>query len=342
MIKTMPRISVVLPFRDAEDTLIESVESMLSQSEGDLELLAIDDGSIDAGPAIIQDLANSDSRIQFLTTGGDGIVAALNLGLEKAKAPFIARMDADDISHAERLLLQLDFLDQHPDLGLISSRVEHWTPDGRVRPGYAAYVEWTNQLLLPDDILRGRFVESPLAHPSVVFRKELVERLGGYQSGFFPEDYELWLRWMECGVRMEKLPEVLLRWRDHDQRLSRRDERYSRDAFYQMKLGYLHRWLERHNPFFPVVKVWGAGRTTRGRVRFLEEEGTRVAGYYDLDPRKLGEPRKGLTVRPIEEIPPPGTEFIVAMVGARGAREKVASFLKARGYREGTDFMLAA
>ncbi|MFP6899795.1 MAG: glycosyltransferase [Opitutales bacterium] len=342
MSKVRPRISVVLPFRDAEDTLRESVDSILGQSEGDLELLAIDDGSSDSGPAIIQDLAISDSRIRFVATGGDGIVTALNLGLEKARAPCIARMDADDVSHPNRLLLQLDFLDDHPEIGLVSSRVEHWTSDGASRPGYAAYVNWTNQLLLSPDLARSRFVESPVAHPSVVFRKELVERLGGYRAGFFPEDYEMWLRWMEYGVLMEKLPEVLLRWRDHEERLSRRDERYSLDAFYQMKLGYLHRWLERHNPFHPVVKVWGAGRTTRGRVRFLEDEGTSIAGYYDLDPRKIGVPREGLTVRPIEEIPPPGLEFIVAMVGARGAREKVSSFLKARGYREGTDFMLAA
>ncbi|MGE4551253.1 MAG: glycosyltransferase [Opitutales bacterium] len=340
--KTSPRISVVLPFRDAADTLQEAVDSMLGQGEGDFELLAIDDGSSDSSPVIMQDLAAQDARIQFLATDGKGIVNALNLGLEKAKAPCIGRMDADDLSHPDRLSRQLEFLDGHPEVGLVASRVEHWTPDGVPRPGYAAYVEWTNGLLLPEDLALSRFVESPLAHPSVVFRKELVESLGGYGEGVFPEDYELWLRWMESGVRMQKLPEALLKWRDHGERLSRLDPRYSPDAFYRMKLGYLHRWLERHNPFYPVVKVWGAGRKTRRRVRFLEEAGSRVASFYDVDPRKTGEPREGLSVRPIEEIPPPGQEFIVVMVGVRGARQKVAAFLGERGYREGVDFILAA
>ncbi|MBL62014.1 MAG: glycosyl transferase family 2 [Opitutae bacterium] len=342
MSKASPRISIVLPFRDAATFLADAVESILKQSDVDLELLAIDDGSIDAGPVIVRDFGQRDTRVRCLSTGGDGIVAALNLGLAKAKAPYLARMDADDFSHPNRLERQIEFLDAHPEIGLVASRIEHWTPDEESRPGYAAYVEWTNGLLLPEDLARSRFVESPFAHPSVVFRKELVEKFGGYREGPFPEDYELWLRWMESGVRMQKLPQVLLRWRDHDQRLSRRDQRYSVDAFYEMKLVYLKRWLAGNNPFHPQVKIWGAGRTTRARVAFLEREGVQVAGYYDVDPRKIGEPRKGLTVRPIEEIPPPGEEFIVAMVGARGGREKIAAYLANRGHREGVDFILAA
>lgn len=337
-----PRVSVLFPVRDAEDTLRDAVGSMLGQSEGDFELLAIDDGSCDSSPDILRALAGEDSRIRILSTGGRGIVSALNLGLEKAQAPCIARMDADDVAHPDRLKTQLEFLDAHPEVGLVSSCVEHWTPDEASRLGYAAYVDWTNKLLRNEDIRLRRFVESPFAHPSVVFRKKLCEQMGGYREGVFPEDYELWLRLMECGVRMEKIPQVLLRWRDHDGRLSRRDERYSTDAFYQMKSSYLHRWLERHNPFHPAVKVWGAGRITRGRVRFLEKEGVTVTGYYDVDPRKTGNPREGLNVRPIKEIPSPGEEFIVAMVGARGGREKIGSFLAARGYGEGTDFILAA
>ncbi|MFP6854801.1 MAG: glycosyltransferase, partial [Opitutales bacterium] len=294
--RSSPRISVLLPFRDAVTTLSDAILSILKQSEGDFELLAIDDGSIDSGPEMIRDLAEDDSRLQLLSTDGSGIVTALNRGLENAKASCIARMDADDVSHPDRLKLQLDFLDAHQEVDLVSSCVEHWIPDGSSRPGYAAYVEWTNELLGREEIGLRRFVESPFAHPSVVFRKELVRRLGGYREGVFPEDYELWLRWMEGGACMEKLPAVLLRWRDHENRLSRCDERYSSDAFYRMKLSYLHLWLERHNPFYPVVKVWGAGRTTRGRARYLEEAGTRITGYYDLDPRKIGQPRKDLTV----------------------------------------------
>ena len=183
MAMVSPRVSVILPIRDAEDTLTEAVESILGQDERNLELLAIDDGSFDAGPVTLRELARRDHRIHVLPTGGGGIVNALNLGLENAQARYLARMDADDVSHPERLSRQLDFLDTHPEVGLVSSRVEHWTPDGSSRQGYAAYVDWSNELLSDEDMRTRRFVESPIAHPAVVFRKSLVGRFGGYREG---------------------------------------------------------------------------------------------------------------------------------------------------------------
>jgi len=338
----IPRISVILPVRDAEKTLGMAIESILGQTERSFELLVADDGSTDSSPRILREFAELDGRIRVLSTVNSGIVEALNLGLAEARAPYLARMDADDVSLPERLVLQCDYLDANPEVGLVSSRVEHWSEDAEVRAGYEAYVEWTNQVLDDTELRLRRFVESPFAHPSVVYRKSVVERFGGYREGSFPEDYELWLRWLEHGVRMGKLGEILLRWRDHDNRLSRIDPRYSVEAFYQMKLEYLHRWLKDNNRHFPKVKIWGAGRITRNRTKSLLKAGTVVSGFYDIDPRKVGDPRTGLMVQSIEDIPEPGEEFIVAMVGARGAREKVVAFLRDRGHREGTDFVLAA
>ena len=338
----IPRISVILPVRDAEKTLAMAIESILGQTERNLELLVVDDGSTDASLRILQEFAELDGRIRVLSTVNPGIVEALNLGLAEARAPYLARMDADDFSLPERLGLQCDFLDANPKVGLVSSRVEHCSEDAEVRKGYEAYVEWTNQVLDDADLRLRRFVESPFAHPSVVYRKSVVERFGGYREGSFPEDYELWLRWLEHGVKMEKLDAIMLRWRDHDNRISRIDPRYLVEAFYQMKLEYLHRWLKDNNRHFPKVKIWGAGRITRNRAKSLMKAGTVVSGYYDIDPRKVGNPRTGLMVQSIEDIPEPGKEFIVAMVGTRGAREKVVAFLRDRGHREGTDFVLAA
>src|SRR5207247_9233486 len=128
------------------------------------------------------------------------------------------------------------------------------------------HVDWSNTLLSHQEISLARFVESPVVHPSVMFRRELIDRLGGYAEGQFPEDYELWLRWLEAGVRFEKLPEALLRWRDRDARLSRSDPRYDSEAFYRMKAIYLARWLAANNRHHPKIVVCGAGRLTRRRV----------------------------------------------------------------------------
>lgn len=170
----------------------------------------------------------------------------------------------------------------------------------------------------------------------------LPERHGGYRSGDFPEDYELWLRWLEAGVRMEKLPEALLSWRDSPARLSRRDPRYAPDAFHRVKAGYLARWLARHNARHPEIVLWGAGRVTRRRARLLEAEGIVIAAYVDIDPRKVGRAIEGRPVIAPSALPAPGACFVVAAVASAGAREQIEQALICAGYRAGRHYILAA
>ena len=131
-----PRVSVILPVRDAEKTLASAIESILGQTEKNFELLLVDDGSTDASPRILKEFAVSDGRIRVFSNANRGIVEALNLGLSEAKSPFLARMDADDVSLPDRLKCQCDFLDANPEVGLVACLVEHWTEDGENRKGY--------------------------------------------------------------------------------------------------------------------------------------------------------------------------------------------------------------
>ena len=169
-------------------------------------------------------------------------------------------MDADDVSQPARLARQRARLDAAPSLGLVATRVRF---DGdRVRgAGYARYVDWTNGLLSHDAIRLGAFVESPFAHPSVMFRRAVVARHGGYADGDFPEDYELWLRWMDAGVRFGKVDAELLVWNDPPTRLSRTEPRYSTGAFYRIKCLYLARWLKRQVDPSREIWLWGAAHS---------------------------------------------------------------------------------
>ena len=336
-----PRVSVVLPVHNEEQHLEQAIESILRQSQADFELIAVDDGSTDGSADMLARLARGDLRIRLLRQPRGGIVAALNRGLAEARGAYIARMDADDIAHPERLRLQADFLDRHRDTGLAASRVEY-LGDKRRNRGLALFVEWTNSLLEPADIARYRFVETPLIHPSAMFRRELPERLGGYRDGPFPEDYELWLRWLERGVGMAKLPETLLQWRERPERLTRTDPRYGVEAFYRTKAPYLNRWLERHNRHHPDVVVWGSGRTSRQRLRYLTELGVRVSAFIDIDPRKIGYRIAGAPVLRPDDLPPPGECFVLSWVSSRGARGEIEEVLRVKGYRIEADYMPCA
>jgi len=330
-----------MPVWNGEATLQAAIDSILQQTEPGWELLAVDDGSTDATGVMLAAAARRDPRVRPVTTAHQGIVAALETGLARATAPLVARMDADDVSHPERLARQRAHLADHPEVGLVASRVA-FGGDVRAGAGFARHVAWTNTLLTHEEIAAARFVESPLAHPSVMFRRALVDRLGGYAAGDFPEDYELWLRWLEGGVRMEKRPEILLAWNDPPARLSRTDRRCGPGAIYRLKARYLGRWLARHNPHHPTVLVWGAGRVTRRRALDLEAQGVHIAAWVDVDPAKVGRRLGGCPVLAPAEIPPPGRCFVLTYVASHGAREEIAAFLRARGHAPGLHYLCAA
>ncbi|HVT72614.1 MAG TPA: glycosyltransferase [Lacunisphaera sp.] len=336
----MPAVSIVLPVRDAAATIARAVASVQAQTAGDWELLAVDDGSTDGTRAWLQAAAGRDRRIRLVEPPAHGLVPALNAGLAQARGGFIARMDADDECHPERLAGQAAYLATHPGTGLVSCLVD-FGGDRAAQSGYALHVDWLNALVTPEQIALNRFIESPLAHPSVMFRRELVARLGGYRAGAFPEDYELWLRWLDAGVTMAKVPRALLAWHDAPGRLSRVDPRYSPEAFFAVKAEYVARELQRVGGG-RAVWVWGAGRPTRKRAAHLQSHGVRIAGYIDVDPAKIGRRIDGVPVVGPGQVPPPAAAFVLGYVGTRGARELIRADLGRRGRVEGRDFLMCA
>lgn len=336
----MPLVSVVMPVRNAGATVARAVASIQGQTLRDWELIAIDDGSKDASRFILIEMAQSDPRIRILRTKG-GLVAALNAGLAAATGEFVARMDADDESDSLRLERQAQFLQLNPALGLVGCAVAYGG-DRSKQAGYALHVDWLNSLLTPEAVALNRFIESPFAHPSVMFRRALVEAHGGYRDGDFPEDYELWLRWLDAGVAMAKVPEVLLTWHDLPGRLSRTDPRYSLEAFYRLKAQWLAEWLKHDLEPGRAVWVWGAGRPTRQRAAHLAAHGVAIAGYIDIDAKKSGRKVGGVPVVAPAALPPRETSFILGYVGTRGARDLIRSALEKSGRTEGADFLMCA
>ena len=331
-----PRVSVLLPIRNARPTLDAALESLRVQTRADFEIVAVDDGSDDGTGGRLDEWTSRDSRLRVIHQPPLGLVAALNRGLAAARGDLIARMDADDTCHPERLARQADFLTGHADVGVVACRVAF----GGTAPGYARHVNWVNGLLTHDEMALARFRESPLAHPSVMFRRDLTAAHGGYRAGDFPEDYELWLRWFEAGVRFAKLPETLLTWNDPPGRLSRAAPRYAVEKFYAVKALYLARWLARHNPHHPHITVVGGGRITRRRVDLLKREGIVVDAWADLDPRKIGQVYDGAPVIHHDAIP--RDAFVVPFVGSVGAAEHIRALLESQGRMAGRDFIEAA
>ena len=260
-----------------------------------------------------------------------GLPGALNAGLESARGALIARMDADDVCHPQRLALQAAWMAEHPETGLLTTRV-HFGGDRETARGFAHFVDWQNGLLDHEAISRNRFRDTPVSHPSVMFRRELPRLHGGYADGFFAEDWELWLRWLHAGVRMAKLPQELLVWNDPPRRATRSDSRYCEAANNQLRALWLARWLERHNPWHPRVYLLGAGKVARRRLAPLWEKGVQVAAFVDIDPKKIGQKVHGVPVIGRDGLPGPGRCFLLNALTAHGADEDAARWLAAAGY----------
>lgn len=329
-----PRVTVILPYYNAENTLALAIESILEQSFEDFEFLLIDNVSTDRSKEIAA--AFNDSRIAHLTENTKGVVHAANLGLEKANGEFIARMDADDISEPWRLEQQLSVFTQDKAIDVVSGLVK---PIADPTEGFEAYLNWSNSILDPDEIYASQFIEYPLVNPSIMFRSSLIEKFGAYRDGDFPEDYEFFLRLMSAGVQMKKLNRTVLRWNDLSCRLTRTSNAYTEEAFNRIKSKYLGDWLRKHSPFGPNIWIWGAGKQARLKSRELEQYGVQIEGYIDVSSKRHSE---GLPVIHFESLPTVPDRFIVSYVGNRGAREDIKAFLIGRGWREMEDFVLAS
>lgn len=226
-----PLVSVILPVYNAASGLGAALSSLWAQRPAPgaplppFEVLAVDDGSTDHSPALLEAAARREPRLRVLRRPHQGIAATPNAGLAAARGRYLARMDADDTTHPERLARQVAHLDADPGLHLSAGMVD-FGGDAVRAGGFAHFVDWQNSLRLSEDIARNRFRDTPVCHPSVMFRRAAVERWGGYADGDFAEDWELWLRWLDAGARLEKLPLRLLTWNDPPGRATRADARY--------------------------------------------------------------------------------------------------------------------
>jgi glycosyltransferase involved in cell wall biosynthesis len=210
-----PAISVIMPVRNGAEWLAEAVASIRAQDFGNFEFLIVDDGSDDGTAALLSGFAAADHRIRLLRQVPQGIVAALNNAIAAARAPYLARLDADDRARPDRLGKQFAFMEAHPEIGLLGTFAERIDAAGNVVGRLAPPTD-------PARLVRALERTNPFVHSSVMMRTALVRRIGGYRAAFrAAEDYDLWRRLAEAGG-IANLADYLTQYRWHDSNLSQR------------------------------------------------------------------------------------------------------------------------
>lgn len=337
-----PIVSVLIPVHNAAATLQETLESLLSQTFQHSEFVVVNDGSTDQTAAILHSYVAGNPRIRALNLPRVGLIESLNRGLALCSGEFIARMDGDDVALPDRLALQVALFREQPSLSVVGCLVECF-PTAEVREGFRVYVEWLNSLVTPEDIAREIFIESPLAHPSVMMRRAEVLDLGGYRDYGWPEDYDLWLRYHAAGKLMAKVQQVLLMWREHPHRLTRTDARYSVENFLRAKAHYLALGPLRR---CDAVIVWGAGQIGRRVSKHLIRRGCPIVAFLDIDPKKIGGTLRGKPIYAADELPNVWNmhrhPVLLMAVASRGARAPIRERLCAHGLVEARDYWCIA
>jgi len=332
-----PQVSILLPVHDSAATLPACLRSIRRQREQRWECVAVDDGSRDGSLEILREVARLDPRFRVISRPHRGLVATLNTGLDHCRGAAVARMDADDWMHRDRLAAQLGLLASRPALSAVGCRVRLF-PRADLRDGRRAYERWINDVANAPTIRSEAFVECPIAHPALMIRREvLVEHR--YREMGWPEDYDLLLRLLQAGCEMAVHPRRLLGWRDSPGRLSRTAPEYALERFTACKAAHLAAgFLAGHERYL----LWGYGETGRTLRRALLPYGKSPSHIIELHPGRLGQQIHGAPVVPPDALRGlPRIPLLTSVAGAE-PREKIRAALGHLGFIELRDFVCTA
>jgi len=231
-----PAISVLMPVYNTERYLSEAIESILNQTYENFEFIIVDDGSTDRSSLILQEYAETDSRIRLIRQENTGMVGALNRGLKETAAPLIARMDADDVALPHRLEAQLKFMENHPEHVVVGGHTYFIDPDGQILKLYRLALDHNE---IEERLLQGG--GGAVVHAAAMFRKSAIEEAGGYRKDFeFIEDFDLYLRLLKIG-KFANLDRVVYHYRHHLENITARKGN-TRENLRRLLVGEARRW----------------------------------------------------------------------------------------------------
>lgn len=319
-----------MPVFNGARFLKESIESILSQTHSDLELIAVDDGSTDHTLDVLNSF--NDRRLIVLKKNHSGVIDALNMGIARAKGEYFARMDCDDIALSGRLETQAACM-KETGADVVGGRVRVFADKGDVRDGLKKYEAWLNGLGTHEEVIRNIFLENPLASPTLFMRLKTIRKIGGYDAGVHPDDYNLTLKCFAAGLKFHIADKVILEWRDHPERMSRTAPELADQRFFDIKAKYFKNLHS--NPDRPFV-IWGIGRNGKNLFKAFERAGFPIAGFTAE--------KKFIREKTLYDVPVlpwdkwPKRAFFILAVATRGAREAIQSELSSRRPAETADF----
>lgn len=206
----MTKVSVIMStYNENENEIYSAVKSILNQTFSDFEFIIINDNPLSKKlEKFLYEISKLDQRIKIVNnTQNMGLAKSLNVGIKNATGKYIARMDADDISLKDRLFEEVSFLDNNPDIDMVSANCDYIDINDNIIGKKSAIPTTFSKIkkILP--------IGSDIIHPTVLIRKKIIEELHGYRNFPTAEDYDLWLRMLSTGYKIASIDKILLHYR---------------------------------------------------------------------------------------------------------------------------------
>lgn len=310
-------ISILMCFRNEAAFLDDCLNSILSQTEKDWELIAVNDHSTDSSREILNLYSKNNDRIVLLENDGRGIIHALRLAFRNTTGNLITRMDADDMMPPWKLKSLKEKMQSLEPMHVATGMVHYFSRDA-LQEGFINYASWLNAINAADSHFHHIYKECVVASPAWMANKADLIKINAFEEAEYPEDYDMVFKWYKYGFKISAVPEVIHYWRDHPDRASRNDPNYRDNLFPHLKCKY---FLEiDHNPLKQLF-LWGAGKKAKRIAKELLSRNQEFIWMTDNE-KKIGKQIYGQAVTSIQLLPENNRQVIVAISDKQFLQEK--------------------
>lgn len=328
-----PLVSILIPFKNTSEFLNECLFSILNQSYIYWEVISVDDHSKDNSLEIVKEFTSKDSRIKVLSNPGKGVIQALRAAYTESRGTLITRMDSDDMMTPNRLETMVGSLKKKGRGNVAVGQVKYFSTRG-ISNGYDRYEKWLNNLTSQGKNYDEIYKECVIPSPCWMVHRTDFENCGGFQHDRYPEDYDLTLRFYENGLNVIPCEQVLLLWRDYDNRTSRTSDLYAQNYFLDIKLYYFLK-LD-YDSSRPLV-VWGAGKKGKKIAKSLLNKGIEFEWICD-NPNKIGKDIYGKEMLSFQVLESMENSQSIITVANESAQQEIRSYFQKKNMFHMADY----
>jgi glycosyltransferase involved in cell wall biosynthesis len=338
MKKGFPKISIVVPVQDTAPYLAACLDSILSQTFEDWELILVNDNSSDNSLEILTAYSERDPRIMVVDNPALGLLSTLRLGYAHAKGTLIHRMDSDDKMPYDKLETLHTEWQKHGKGSVITGGTEYFSDESEIGDGFKRYDAWLCEVARNNAHAENIYRECVIPSNCWLVHREDFELVGGFNPAVFPEDYDLCFRFYKGQLRIIGLDKVLHHWRDRPDRISRTREEYSDNRFFDLKINY---FLELERDRNRGLVLWGAGKNGKDLAKLIQAHDDSFAWICDNE-NKIGKDIYGIRLQHFEDLEKLDNPQIIIAVASPDGQQEIASILQSQGKIAGKDYWFFA